>query len=191
MKFILVRHGETVENREGIVQGHIDTKLSRKGIRQAEKVARELANYQFDAIYSSDLSRSYETSQIIAKKHPDLSVIKEYRLRELNFGILQGKPKSRMHENDFPGWEVFRHDFWNAKIENGETQTELYKRVIGFVNELIVGKFNTVLMVTHGGPILHIVAASKGIDAAPLFSDRVGNAGIVEVEFNSPVELKR
>jgi len=190
MRLILVRHGETIENKKRIVQGQIDGRLSRRGIRQAKKVARVLMGYDIDAFYSSDLARCLDTSKYIFKRRPDLRMIKERRLREIDFGIMQGKPSADMENKDFPGWGIFKEDFWHARVEGGESNSEMYRRVMGFVNELVIGKFKSVLLVTHGGPIRHIIAVSKGVDAAPIFGQNVANAEPIEVRINEVIELK-
>ena len=58
MKLILVRHGETNENKNKIVQGFLNTTLSKIGIQQAKKVANRLKDEKIDFAYSSDLDRA-------------------------------------------------------------------------------------------------------------------------------------
>ena len=54
----LVRHGETQENREGIMQGHLDTELNAAGLDQARRTADALDRVHFAAAHSSDLARA-------------------------------------------------------------------------------------------------------------------------------------
>jgi broad specificity phosphatase PhoE len=70
MRLILTRHGETEENKLGIVQGHMQGTLSKEGIHQAEKLAERLRKEKIDAIFSSDLKRAVDTSKIILSYHP-------------------------------------------------------------------------------------------------------------------------
>ena len=58
----VVRHGETEENRLGIIQGHIDTPLNQNGRDQAQRLSEELKSQEFTWAYSSDLSRAAEVS---------------------------------------------------------------------------------------------------------------------------------
>ena len=67
----LVRHGETFDNINQILQGQTDGELTANGIRQAEEVRDRLKNEHFDAVVSSDLQRSIDTATIIAQ--PPLS----------------------------------------------------------------------------------------------------------------------
>ena len=67
MKLILTRHGETVDNIKGILQGQNPGKLSENGIQQAKQLALRLKNENIDAIYSSDLARAADTAKEIYK----------------------------------------------------------------------------------------------------------------------------
>lgn len=57
-RIYIVRHGETEENRLGIMQGHLDTKLNDTGIRQAQLAAQALRHVAFDIAFTSDLERA-------------------------------------------------------------------------------------------------------------------------------------
>lgn len=57
-KIYIIRHGETEENRQEIIQGQLDTALNKVGIEQAERVAESLRAVPFDVAYTSDLSRA-------------------------------------------------------------------------------------------------------------------------------------
>lgn len=65
----LVRHGETVDNAAQILQGQTPGKLNEKGIEQAEEVARKMAGNHIDVFVASDLWRSIQTCEIIARPH--------------------------------------------------------------------------------------------------------------------------
>ena len=81
----LIRHGETEMNVKGVYYGWTDCGLSEKGIQQAEDLADILQDVHFDAVISSSLSRAVETAAIVSGHDPD-DIIKDDRLRELNFG---------------------------------------------------------------------------------------------------------
>lgn len=82
MRLIITRHGETLENMEGIVQGHMHGTLSKKGIEQAEKLAKALKDEQIDYIYSSDLKRASDTAREISKFHKNVPFQLTKDLRE-------------------------------------------------------------------------------------------------------------
>ena len=148
MRLFLVRHGETVENKEHIMQGQIPGHLSPEGIFQAEQLAERLRNEQFDAVYVSDLDRTRVTATIILKYHADTSVEYVEALREINGGIFQGGPGA-----------LFRaaHDasgiaFGEYAPPGGESWHDVQRRVYAFYESILVRHPDeTVLFVSHGG----------------------------------------
>ena len=88
-RLILVRHGETVDNVNQIMQGQTQGLLTEKGLAQAEEVARKFAHEKIDAFVSSDLKRSYDTCVIIAKPHGK-EVVTTPLLRERDWGGFTG-----------------------------------------------------------------------------------------------------
>ncbi len=91
MKLILTRHGETVENRNGILQGQKFGTLSKKGVMQAKKLALRLKNKKIDAVYSSDLARAKNTAKEILAFHPKTPLHLSKNLRETFLGKYAGK----------------------------------------------------------------------------------------------------
>lgn len=89
-KLYLVRHGETIDNAAQIMQGQTQGELNAKGIEQAEEVARKMVNDHIDVFVSSDLHRSVQTCEIIARPHHG-KVIETPLLRERDWGNFTGK----------------------------------------------------------------------------------------------------
>ncbi|KAM0970658.1 hypothetical protein ACFX13_018950 [Malus domestica] len=120
-EIIVVRHGETVWNAEGRIQGNLDVELNDAGRQQAAALGDRLSkDPKISLVYSSDLSRAYETAQIIASRCGGLKVVTDPDLRERHKGVLQGlvyheipKLYPEAHQtflsgdmsNDFPGAE--------------------------------------------------------------------------------------
>jgi probable phosphoglycerate mutase len=88
-KIILVRHGQTSWNVLGILQGNADVPLDSTGVIEAQELAVSTSVKTVDAVYSSPLSRAYETAQAIAAEH-QLSVEEKDDLRESGVGIYTG-----------------------------------------------------------------------------------------------------
>jgi broad specificity phosphatase PhoE len=86
MKAILVRHGETAYNAQGIFQGYGPIPLSPHGRQQAIAVAERLLALQPHVLYSSDIQRAWETAEIISKRLK-LPVLPCEGLREWHVGI--------------------------------------------------------------------------------------------------------
>lgn len=99
----LVRHGETVDNAAHIMQGQTPGELNDKGIAQAEEVAARMADHPIDVFVSSDLKRSIQTCEIIARPH-HAEVITTPLLRERDWGSFTGKfiPSLPQDPKDWP-----------------------------------------------------------------------------------------
>jgi probable phosphoglycerate mutase len=143
MRLILTRHGETVENREGIVQGRLPGRLSKRGRKQVKLLAQRLKDEHIDAIFSSDLDRAAETAREIAKYHEGTPLIFTPDLQERSFGELEGKP----------GLEVD----WHNPPEYFEPVEEIRERIRRIL-DYAYGHYpdGTVLFVAHG--VLNTIA---------------------------------
>lgn len=88
-RLLLVRHGETVDNVNQIMQGQTQGHLTMAGVMQAEQLAKQLSSKQIDAFVSSDLKRSIDTCLILARPH-GLPVRQTSLLRERDWGGFTG-----------------------------------------------------------------------------------------------------
>ena len=99
----LVRHGETVDNAAHIMQGQTPGELNAAGVAQAEELAARMANEPIDVFVSSDLKRSVQTCEIIARKH-HAEVVTTPLLRERDWGSFTGRfiPTLPQDPKDWP-----------------------------------------------------------------------------------------
>lgn len=95
--FLMMRHGETVANREGYAAGSLDTPLTEIGKRQAEKAERIVfgLDQKIDYIVHSQLSRSKDTAFIVNRRLK-LPTFEMSRLAEQSFGDWQGMQWNEM-----------------------------------------------------------------------------------------------
>lgn len=166
---VLVRHGQTDWNLEGRYQGQTDLPLNETGRSQARGLAEQLADQPFEAIYSSDLQRAYETANIIAGKH-NLAVQSEPRLREVNLGGWEGMLVGDIMRC-YPGeWEMRRHDPVHARPPGGESAAELASRIEAAMTEIarrhVVGP---VLIVSHGLALAAVLCRVRDIPLTQIF----------------------
>jgi 2,3-bisphosphoglycerate-dependent phosphoglycerate mutase len=146
---VAVRHGETAENRDRIIQGHAPGHLTDAGRQQARALGRRLLRIgRFDRIVSSDLDRARDTAVLIAGEMPPCVLSTDARLRERGYGDLEGQPAFRLKrllvEN--------RTDLRGLEIPNAESYADFESRVDGFFRNLASDPSlrNTVL-VSHAG----------------------------------------
>lgn len=70
LRILIVRHGETDCNVQGIIQGQLETDLNAVGREQARRVAKTLAAEHIDEVYASPLRRAHDTADAIVAAHP-------------------------------------------------------------------------------------------------------------------------
>lgn len=101
-KIVLIRHGESVWNKENRFAGWVDVDLTDKGVTEAHKAGLKLkeAGYRFDLAFTSLLKRANRTLSIILDElgSSDIEIRKSWRLNERHYGALQGLNKSEMAE---------------------------------------------------------------------------------------------
>src|SRR5438876_10058993 len=109
-RIYLVRHGETVWNRDGRMQGHTDVSLSPVGEEQARRLAERLAGEKIDAVWSSDLCRASLTAEMLAAPHA-LTVRISPLLRESMLGNWEGKTEAEICAGgEGEQWLAYRRD---------------------------------------------------------------------------------
>ncbi len=162
----IVRHGETDANLNHIIQGQTDSSLNETGKQQAKNISEKLKYIKFDNIFSSDLSRAVETSEIIAINR-QIVILTTKKLREGNWGRLEGKSTELAHQIEKLKAklnEKERHTYKpHPEIESDE---EIISRFITFLREIAVGyKGKTILIVSHGG-LIRVLLNHLGKNAA-------------------------
>lgn len=153
---LLVRHGQTTWNRDRRIQGWAPTGLTDRGRHQAKITGRTLsADYSIDRVIASDLRRCQETVDALTAPL-DVPIAFDARWRERDFGVCQGLTYDQFNQA-FPEFSV--EHAGSAAIdecpESGESLREMRDRVVAGWNELVTaaGPDETVLVVTHGGPL--------------------------------------
>ncbi|EIW60260.1 phosphoglycerate mutase-like protein [Trametes versicolor FP-101664 SS1] len=160
----IVRHGETDDNRAGIIQGHLDTPLNAAGVRQACLAADALADVPFDAAYTSDLSRARKTAEIIMEAHPGVLLETSEALRERFMGDWQGRD---MHARGDPpaNLEPVAHlstravQWWNTTVARLAQRKAAELASAGDASTFAPAH---VLVVAHGGLIGTLVTTLTG-----------------------------
>ena len=146
MKLFLIRHGQTDANAQRIYSGQSDVKLTDLGRQQAREIAPILAGYRFDRVYSSDLSRAWETQQLAL---PGYEAVRTPLLREFNVGQMEGKPLDYTPEG-------FDQPFWNVRnygLCGGETTQQVCDRLRTFMEMLEKDPCDYVAAFAHNGAL--------------------------------------
>ncbi|TLU76547.1 histidine phosphatase family protein [Mannheimia varigena] len=163
----LVRHGRTVWNIEGKLQGSGDSALVEEGIIGAKKTGIALKDVPFTAAYSSMQKRAQDTANYILAEN-NLSNIPHFHhkgLNEFDFGSWEGMKSLDLQENE-EYWMMKRTPAeYLAKENGGERFEQLYQRVTQVFNQIAELHQNggKVLIVSHGMTLTLLTAVLKEI----------------------------
>ena len=150
-ELVVVRHGETVWNREARIQGYRDSALTATGIDQAQALAVRLADESFSALLSSDLGRAEHTARLIGARSGHAVLVKP-ALRERNYGVLEGLTRDEFLIGHAEAAE--RHNSRDADyvIPGGESQRQFLARIVASFDAL-ADEFagQRIVVVSHGG----------------------------------------
>jgi alpha-ribazole phosphatase len=180
---VLVRHGQTDWNLQGRYQGHNDPPLNATGRAQASKLAEQLAQRSFQAIYSSNLRRAQETASIIAEKH-NLPVQIDERLKEVHLGGWEGMLFSEIIAQYPSEWEQRQRDPADFCPPGGESASQLSVRTVAAVDEIARRHApGPVLIVSHGLALATVLCQAQNLPLAQIFDVAVENAHPIEVDW--------
>jgi broad specificity phosphatase PhoE len=207
VELTLVRHGQSMANRDGILQGRTDSPLSDLGRRQAEHLGNWFKGrgLSWHAVYCSPLRRARDTACLISEHAGTLAPQEDPDLEEVHAGEMQGKPSAALHR-DHP-------EFYQRGIESmgdysdfgGESYADVQARVTRMITKLhehhrAAGQ--RVLLVSHGGFLFQLAKALICAPVPRVLMLRFGNCSVThvrcrerrgtyigEIEWHLPIDL--
>lgn len=184
-RVVAVRHGETDWNRNARMQGWAPTDLNDTGREQATAAGEWLADaYDIDRVSASDLRRTRATADRICDALSDLPVEYDSAWRERDLGVYQGLTYGEVEER-FPEFGLGETAYEAALSipEGGESLRDMADRVTAAFNRLHDRHpEETVLVVTHGGPLHVLLGYAKGMALQEaLGSHHMANCGVNDI----------
>jgi probable phosphoglycerate mutase len=150
-RIIIWRHGRTEWNVASRFQGQADIPLDDMGQSQAARAAEVLAAFRPTGLYSSDLSRCYQTAATLAER-TGLEIITDKRLREIHVGSWEGLLGEEVRSAD----PELAHRLWAGedvrRSPTGESPSEVAERMLEVLTEIAEAAedHSTVVVVSHG-----------------------------------------
>jgi 2,3-bisphosphoglycerate-dependent phosphoglycerate mutase len=210
-QIVLIRHGESVWNKENLFTGWTDVDLSEKGITEAHLAGQKLKaeGFAFDECWTSTLKRAIRTLWIVLDEmdYMWLSVHHDWRLNERHYGALQGLNKAEtaqkygeaqvkiwrrsydippppLEEADprWPGHEAKYADLTKEQVPLTESLKDTYARAVPFWNEIIVPRLKA-------GRRLVISAHGNSLRAIVKHLDKISDAQITELNIPTGIPL--
>jgi 2,3-bisphosphoglycerate-dependent phosphoglycerate mutase len=201
-KLVLLRHGESVWNRENRFTGWTDVDLSAKGVEEARAAGRALkaGGYRFDLAYTSVLKRAIRTLWIALEELDQMWLPEEksWRLNERHYGNLQGLNKAEMAAKfgedkvllwrrsydipppplppDDPRSESRDPRYAGIKVPAAECLKDTVERVVPYWDAAIapaVRAGRKVLVVAHGNSLRALVKHLEGISDEAIVKENI------------------
>lgn len=211
LKLVLVRHGESVWNKENKFTGWTDVELSDEGIEYAKQAGRLLYknNFDFDIVYTSVLKRAIDTCNYIIHemKDIDLTIKRNYKLNERHYGALQGlnkketalkygeeqvhlwrrgydvkPPELDINDPRFPGNDPLYRNLDKNNLPLSESLKDTVIRVVEYYNEEIKP------MLLENKSVM-IVAHGNSLRGLIKYLDNVSDQDIMNVEIPTGIPL--
>jgi broad specificity phosphatase PhoE len=186
IEFIIVRHGETLANVAGVVQGQSESELSEHGLAQARAAAVALRTYHFDACYASDLKRATDTASIIlAAGHEGLAMQTDPGLREWDLGEWVGHTMTEIRATYPDLIQGFCDLGADVQIPGGESRAEFQRRINDTFDRIAAACHpgGRVLVVAHGGTLRMAICRFYGLPRDDVFAPQVDNASMTAARF--------
>ena len=187
---VVVRHGETSANLDGVWHGSTDTPLTPRGHLQAARVAAHVAEAYADAcaIYSSDLQRARHTAEPIARAL-GLEIALDPGLREYDLGSWEGKTYRELQEHHRL-WDHMREDPHYAP-HGGESPLEVAERFCDSLRRIAGAHAGErVVVVGHGGALSLAFAALLAGDYTA-WGRVMNNCGVSELRLDPTPRVSR
>lgn len=165
---LLIRHGETVWNQQGRMQGQNDSPLTPTGLHQARQLARRLKDVSFTTLYSSDLGRAHQTARSIADASGH-EIVSDPGLRERHFGIFEGLTNNEIKQRHPEDYELFARRLPDYVMSGGESANAFRDRVVRTLDAIARRHADeTIVVVSHGLVLdaLYRTACRMALDVA-------------------------
>lgn len=180
MKITYIRH-TSLDISPDICYGQSDIDVSNAFNHECDAVKQKLANYSFDAIYTSPLQRCVKLAVELELDNP----VHDHRLKELDFGDWEQLNWSSIPREHFDHWA---NDYANIAPPSGETFTDLQNRGTDFLTEMRqIYPNGHIAAISHGGMIRAMLAHTLNIPLKSLFRFAVDYASVTTFDFTHEI----
>ena len=190
-RLYLVRHGATQLTAENRFSGAVGVDLSEEGRAQAQRLADRLGRENIRAVYSSPLSRAFDTAAIVAAPH-GLTPVRRDGLREIGHGRWEGLSRPDVEERfpeEYAAWDADPFTFAPAE---GESGLAVLARALPVVRAIVSAHGGEgVLVVSHKATLRLVLSSLLGFDPRG-YRDRLDQspACLNVLDFKDPVHAR-
>jgi len=160
---LLIRHGRTRANRDGIFRGRMDVPLDGAGREQAAATGRHLRDWPLSAVYTSPLVRARDTALSVAAPH-GLEARIEEAFNNLELGPWTGRKRAEVAEEEPESWRIWVESPEELKLPGAETLDQVAERSSARLDELVRAHAGeTFAVVAHRAVIKPLLAHILGL----------------------------
>lgn len=219
MYLVLVRHGESVWNKEQRFTGWTDVDLNDKGIEEAKKAGSIIKDLKIDfgIAYTSYLKRASDTLKYIKQSTGEIKTRESYKLNERHYGKLQGRthkeveaevgeqmvytwrrsydakpPELDITDPRFPGNDPRYKDVLKFELPLSESLKDTEKRVVDYF-ESEISTFlrvgENVLVVASGNTLRSLVKYLEGISAEDIMKVEISTGEIIAYQMDEDLKI--
>ncbi|MTV82370.1 2,3-bisphosphoglycerate-dependent phosphoglycerate mutase [Secundilactobacillus folii] len=215
VKLVILRHGESQANRDGVFTGWSDVALTEKGIEQAHAAGKIISHtgIQFEHLHTSMLKRAIMTANIVLEEAGQLylPVTKSWRLNERHYGALRGlkkaEVKAKVGEKQFKLWrrsykvvppllekpdQDSRYEPLGVTEPLGESLAMAYDRLMPYWQDEIAPRLldgHNQLVVAHGSTLRALIKYIERINDHDIDALEVPNGVPIEYEFDQQLSI--
>lgn len=189
MVFIIINHGQTLYNKQNIIAGRTDIKLSDEGVKDTINISKILKKYKFDYVFTSDSIETKDTCNIIKKElKQDFNIVSTHKLNEKDYGYLKDKNKYEL-ENIYTPQKMFKWcKTYNGIPPNGESLYQVSIRCGDYfennIRNLIMSGKN-ILFIGHDGTIKSLLVYLKFKDNKNIEDFNILNYNAIEINIRN------
>ncbi|MDR7856182.1 histidine phosphatase family protein [Tissierella sp.] len=191
-KIYLIRHGQSEWNKLNKIQGQRDTLLTELGKNQALLLGDRLANENIDMIYTSDLTRAYDTAKAISNRINKPLFVSD-SIREINFNLWEGLTNEEVQEKYKDEYSIWLREPHKLNIQGVETLNSLQERAMKYINKIIKENNNkSIAIVSHGAILKTIILGLLDIEISHYKNISLSNVSLSIIEcrdFNNVLKL--
>lgn len=163
-RLYLVRHGATQLTAENRFAGAVGVDLSDEGRLQVRRLAQRLSDDGIAAVYTSPLSRTLETAEILAAPHR-LPLLPRDGLREISHGRWEGLTRTEVEQRFTGEYAAWDEDPFTFAPEGGESGLAVLSRALPVIREIVLAhKDQLVLVVSHKATLRLLMSSLLGFD---------------------------
>lgn len=193
-KLVLIRHGESIWNAQGIWTGRTDIDLTQKGFDEAKKAGEGIEHLSFAIAYTAPLVRTRHTLDEIKKVLKD-KTFPDFiapELTERDYGDLTGKNKWQVEkefgEKQFLAWRRG----WDTPPPHGESLQDVYNRVSPFFETQVLPRLKegeNVLIVSSGNELRALIKHIEHISDEDIVTTEIKTGEVYEYTFDKNGEM--